>query len=176
MIILPSYIGIIINHYKDPYWPSSIVESRKVFFVAHLYRWHFFFFGWSVPSWCTPRRALLKVAYGKAAVGDTENGGVRGSWPQMPVAEMIADSKSGLEVIYEYTHIYIYVGYCPLPLTVTTRGIIFVIGDSYKPSFATVTGRGHNPIYMRHAEAEQVWLAFPWKYNKIHFNTFHTFQ
>ena len=32
MIILPSYIGIIINHYKDPYKPSSIMESRRVFF------------------------------------------------------------------------------------------------------------------------------------------------
>ena len=28
----------------------------------------------------------------------------------------------------------IHLGYCPLPLTVTTRSIIFVIGDSYKPS------------------------------------------
>ena len=33
---LPSYVGIIINHYKDPYWPSSIMESRRVFFVAHM--------------------------------------------------------------------------------------------------------------------------------------------
>ena len=34
-IILPNCIGIIINHYKDPYWPTSIMESRSVFFVAH---------------------------------------------------------------------------------------------------------------------------------------------
>ena len=30
------YIGIIINHYKDHYYPTSIVESNKGFFVAHL--------------------------------------------------------------------------------------------------------------------------------------------
>ena len=31
-IILPSYIGITINHYKDPYQPTSIMESNKGFF------------------------------------------------------------------------------------------------------------------------------------------------
>ena len=51
-----------------------------------------------------------------------------------------------------------YVGYCPLPLTVTTRSIIFVIGDSYKPSFATVTGRGHHPIPMYHS-GQNLWFA-----------------
>ena len=30
--IQPSYIGIIINHYKDPYKPTSIMESNKGFF------------------------------------------------------------------------------------------------------------------------------------------------
>ena len=34
--ILPSYIGIMIDHYKDPYQPTSIMESRRVFFVAHM--------------------------------------------------------------------------------------------------------------------------------------------
>ena len=34
----------------------------------------------------------------------------------------------------------------PLPrIPVTTRIIIFLVGDPYKPSFATVTGRGDNP-------------------------------
>ena len=28
----PSYIGIIIGHYKDPYWTSSIMECQQVFF------------------------------------------------------------------------------------------------------------------------------------------------
>ncbi len=37
MIVLPSYIGIIINHYKDPYESTSIMESEMVFFVAHLW-------------------------------------------------------------------------------------------------------------------------------------------
>ena len=30
--ILPSYVGIIINNYKDPYETTSIMESDKVFF------------------------------------------------------------------------------------------------------------------------------------------------
>ncbi len=30
----------------------------------------------------------------------------------------------------------------PLPVTVTTRIIAFLIGNPYKPAFATVTGRG----------------------------------
>ena len=34
--ILPSYIAIIIYHYANPYKPTSIMESRRVFFVAHL--------------------------------------------------------------------------------------------------------------------------------------------
>ncbi len=32
-----------------------------------------------------------------------------------------------------------------LPVTVTTRIIVFLVGDPYKPSFTTVTGRGDNP-------------------------------
>ena len=31
-IILPSYIGIIIGHYKDPYSPTSIMERKRFFF------------------------------------------------------------------------------------------------------------------------------------------------
>ena len=39
----------------------------------------------------------------------------------------------------------IYLGLSPCPVTVTTR---IVEGDPYKPSFATVTGRGDNPKYL----------------------------
>ena len=35
-IILPSYMGIAISQYKDPYKPTSIMESRRVFFVAQM--------------------------------------------------------------------------------------------------------------------------------------------
>ena len=42
---------------------------------------------------------------------------------------------------------YLLVGLSPLPVTVTTWIITFLVGDPYKPSFATVTGRGDNPIY-----------------------------
>ena len=31
-------MGIIINQYKDPYYTTSIMETKRVFFVAHLYR------------------------------------------------------------------------------------------------------------------------------------------
>ena len=34
--ILPMYIGIIINHNKDPYELTSIMESKRVFFVAQV--------------------------------------------------------------------------------------------------------------------------------------------
>ena len=47
-------------------------------------------------------------------------------------------------------NIIIYLGCCPLPVTVTTRIITFLVGDPYKPSFATVTGRGDNPRYQYH--------------------------
>ena len=30
-MILPNYIGIIINHYKDPYEPTSVMESSRGF-------------------------------------------------------------------------------------------------------------------------------------------------
>ena len=42
---------------------------------------------------------------------------------------------------------YTYFGTTPHPVTVTTRIITFLIGNPYKPSFATVTGRGPHPRY-----------------------------
>ena len=36
---LPIYMGIVMNHYKNPYSPASIMESKRVFFVA---QWIFF--------------------------------------------------------------------------------------------------------------------------------------
>ena len=47
----------------------------------------------------------------------------------------------------------LHLGLSPLPVTavtVTTRIVnivMFLVGDPYKPSFATVTGRGDNPSY-----------------------------
>ncbi len=35
-IILSSYMGILINYYKDPYKTTSIMESKRVFFVAQM--------------------------------------------------------------------------------------------------------------------------------------------
>ena len=35
----------------------------------------------------------------------------------------------------------------PHAVTVTTRIIPFLVGNPYKPSFGTVTGRGDNPTY-----------------------------
>ena len=45
-------------------------------------------------------------------------------------------------------HIYIYIGLSPLPVTVTTRMIPYLVGNPYKPLFVTVTGQGDNPIYI----------------------------
>ena len=42
----------------------------------------------------------------------------------------------------------LYVGCGPLTVTVTTRIITYLVGDSYKPSCATVTGKGPHPNYM----------------------------
>ena len=41
----------------------------------------------------------------------------------------------------------VYIGCGPLTVTVTTRIITFLVGDPYKPSFATVTGKGPPPRY-----------------------------
>ncbi len=38
----------------------------------------------------------------------------------------------------------------PHPVTVTTRIITYLVGNPYKPSFATVTGWGVVPIYQYH--------------------------
>ena len=40
------------------------------------------------------------------------------------------------------------VGTTPHPVTVTTRIISFLVGNPYKPSFVTVTGRGPHPRYL----------------------------
>jgi len=40
-----------------------------------------------------------------------------------------------------------YIGYGPFPVTVTTRIITFLVGNPYKPLFATVTGKGPHPIH-----------------------------
>ena len=42
---------------------------------------------------------------------------------------------------------YVYFGLSPIPVTVSTRIVIFLVTDPYKPSFATITWRGDNPIY-----------------------------
>ena len=40
-------------------------------------------------------------------------------------------------------------GLSPLPVTVTTRIITFLVGDPYKPSFATGTGRGDTQVIIQ---------------------------
>ena len=37
------------------------------------------------------------------------------------------------------------IGLSPFPVIVTTRIVSCLVGDSYKPSFATITGKGDNP-------------------------------
>ena len=42
----------------------------------------------------------------------------------------------------------VYIGTTPLPVTVTTRIVTFLIGNPYKPSFTTVTGWGVDLMYI----------------------------
>ena len=42
----------------------------------------------------------------------------------------------------------VYFGLSPFPVIVTTRIISCLVGDSYKPSFATITVKGDNPRYI----------------------------
>ena len=42
----------------------------------------------------------------------------------------------------------LYLGLSPLPVTVTSRIVMFLVWDPYKPLFATATGRGDNPNYI----------------------------
>ena len=46
--------------------------------------------------------------------------------------------------ISNYTHMH---GLVPFPVIVTTRIISCLVGDSYKLSFATISGKGDNPTY-----------------------------
>ena len=41
----------------------------------------------------------------------------------------------------------LYIGLPPFAVIVTTRIFTFFVGDPYKPSFATITGKGDNPTY-----------------------------
>ena len=41
-----------------------------------------------------------------------------------------------------------FVGLSPFPVIVTTRIVSCLVGNPYKPSFATITGKGDNPKYM----------------------------
>ena len=41
----------------------------------------------------------------------------------------------------------LYIGCGPLPVAVTARIITFLVGNPYKPLFATVTGKGPHPSY-----------------------------
>ncbi len=43
----------------------------------------------------------------------------------------------------------VYFGLSPCPVTVTTRIVMLLVGGPCKPSFATDTGRGANPRYIR---------------------------
>ena len=51
--------------------------------------------------------------------------------------------------------------YGPLPVTVTTRTITFLVGNPYKPSFATVTGRGPHlaRVFQCHPLITQIFLV-----------------
>ena len=53
-----------------------------------------------------------------------------------------------LSIKINHSYRLIYIGLSPFPATVSTRIITFLVGDPYKPSFVTVTGRGEYPKYI----------------------------
>ena len=59
------------------------------------------------------------------------------------IGKYLGSSSSNL---FFFVKIYIRFGCGPLRVTVTTRGIMFLVGDPYKPSFATVTRKGPPPM------------------------------
>ena len=88
-----------------------------------------------------------------------ENGGKtlppRFCWPeQLALAEKFHravwgwDSPNQISYLKVIPIIEIYLRSTPHPVTVTTRIITFLVGNPYKPSFATVTGWGVDPRYM----------------------------
>ena len=56
-----------------------------------------------------------------------------------------------------------FVGLSPLPVRVTTRIITFLVGNPYKPSFATVTGWGVDPRDLQFAMNNALCLGFKMK-------------
>ena len=82
--MLPNYIGIIINHYKDPYEPTSIMESSKFFFLWQTCE----FFQFLHSLWCkfgTPHAPMsfLPIHSIKAMFAEIDrmDRGVRGAKP-----------------------------------------------------------------------------------------------
>ena len=61
----------------------------------------------------------------------------------------------------------IYLRSTPHPVTVTTRIITFLVGNPYKPSFATVTGWGVDPTYIIYCIKYFFW--FWWNYHQVSF-------
>ena len=61
-----------------------------------------------------------------------------------------------------------YIGLSPLPVTVTTRIITFLVGNPYKPSFATVTGRGDNPRHIHRPPSTNI-TPTSWHFLKMMF-------
>ena len=68
----------------------------------------------------------------------------RGSWKPKTTSKA-KDVKEWQKVILQWNCLY--VRSTPHPVTVTTRIITFLVGNPYKPSFATVTGWGVDPTY-----------------------------
>ena len=96
------------------------------------------------PSNLTPRNPFRQLRTPKPAkptsIAAWLDGGLR--CPAFLSHDKTIDDRSILNINY------IYIGLSPFPVTVTTRIITFLVGNPYKPSFATVTGRGDTPIYI----------------------------
>ena len=82
---------------------------------------------------------------------DLEKASQKKSWRGLPRSRLKTGNKSllhneGCTRVF-FCSLVLFIGYGPLTVTVTTRIITFLVGNPYKPSFATVTVRGPHPSY-----------------------------
>ena len=91
---------------------------------------------------CSTRRFVVSERVSQVLVSSTSNELLHrfGTWDASDLKDWrIGDSTGFQQVSFRST---------PHPVTVTTRIITFLVGNPYKPSFATVTGWGVDPRYL----------------------------
>ena len=78
--------------------------------------------------------------------GFCSHGDLDGKWANVYMFVL----QQSLGLLIQFSGLAIYIRSTPHPVTVTTRIITFLVGNPYKPSFATVTGWGVDLSYIHH--------------------------